>query len=233
VRPDRGGDADGVARQVQRPALLDVEFDEGADAGEPLGVGPDGVRVVPGGLHRTGQRDAVGVAQLVRGLLRQLSGGEPGADAGEAEAGALLVAEVDDREGAPEADLAGAQFVEGGEGGDHAEGPVEGAAVGHGVQVRAGDDGVAGRRVAEPRPLVAVAVDLVLQAAGLGLHAEPEPAVRVGRGPGEAAVAAGGGAAADGRERPPHGVEGVAHAEPSSRIGTRTPFASATDSAVS
>ena len=45
-----------------------------------------------------GRRDAVAVAQPVRLLGGQLPGGEPGADAGEPEAGALLVAEVDDGE---------------------------------------------------------------------------------------------------------------------------------------
>ena len=40
-----------VAGQVEGPALLDVELDERADAGEPFGVGADGVRVVPGALH--------------------------------------------------------------------------------------------------------------------------------------------------------------------------------------
>ena len=55
VRPDGRGDADRVAGQVQRAALLDVEFDERADAGEPFGVGADGVRVVAGALHRLRQ----------------------------------------------------------------------------------------------------------------------------------------------------------------------------------
>src|SRR5690606_16556419 len=161
----------------------------------------------------------------------ELPGGEAGANASQAEAGALLVAEVDDAErpGGPGAPVA--ECVQGGEGGHHAEGAVEGAAVGHGVQVRAGDDGVPGGRVAEPGPLVAVAVGLVGQAAGAGLLLEPGPAVGVGRGPGVAAVAAGAGVAADGQQLRPHAVE--AHARSPSRMGMRTPRLSATDSAMS
>ena len=60
-------------------------------------------------------------------------------------------------------------IVDGGERRHHAQWPVEGAAVGHGVQVRAGDEGAA--RIAgparrhPPRPQVAVAVLLDVHAA--------------------------------------------------------------------
>ncbi len=208
VRPDRGGDAHRVAGEVQRPALLDVEFHERADPLQPLRIGADGLRVVPGALHRLRQRHAVRVAQLPRLPGGELPGAQAGADAGEPEAGALLVTEVDDGQRLRELRPPPAEFVERGEGGDDAERPVEGAAVRDGVQVRARDDGVARRRVAEPRPLVAVAVQLVRQAAGLGLGAEPGAAVGVGGRPGVAAVASGGRVAAEGGEVAPHLLEG-------------------------
>jgi hypothetical protein len=206
----------------------------------PFGVGTDAVRVVPGGLHGLRERDAVAVGQAVGLFDGERARGEPGADAGEAEAGALLVSEVDDAQRPGELRSPAAQLVQGREGGDDAEGAVEGSAVGDGVQVGAGDDGVPGGRVTEPGPLVAVAVDLVGQPARLGLLPEPGPAVGVGAGPGVAPVAAGGGAAADRQQLRPHAVE--AHASPPScasgvaspsRIGTRTPRSPATVSAMS
>ncbi|BDH51000.1 hypothetical protein MTP02_20110 [Streptomyces albus] len=180
-----------------------MEFDEGADAGEAVGVGAEGVRVVAGGLHGGGQGDAVGVAQEGRVGGGEAAGGEAGADAGEAEAGAFLVAEVDQGEGAGGDGAACQEPVEGGEGGDDAEGAVEGAAVGDGVEVRAGDDGLAGARLgpapdAVPGPLVAVAVDLVGQLPQFGLFAEPGAALAVGAAPGVAPVAAARGVAAEG-----------------------------------
>lgn len=234
VRPDRRGDTDRPAEQVQGPALLDMQLDEGADAGQPFGVGADRVRVLPGLLHRPGEADTVGVEQLPGVPRGQAARGQPGADAGQAEAGALLVHEVDDSQRPRRAGAAVAQLVEGGEGRDHAERPVEGAPVGDGVQVGAGDDGVARRGIAEPGPLVAVAVRLVGQAAVLGLRAEPLPAVRVGRRPGVAAVAAGPGVPADQGQLPPHRGEagprsGVGHED--SRIGIRTSRSAATSAA--
>ncbi len=209
VRPDGRGDADGVAGQVEGAALLDVEFDERADPGEPFRVGPDGGGVVPGGLHGRGQGGPVPVAQPVGVGDGELSGGEPGPDAGQAEAGALLVTEVGDGQRSGELRSPAAEFVERGEGGHHAERAIEGAAVGDGVQVRAGDDGVPGQRVPEPGPLVAVAVGLVREPARLGLGAEPGAAVEVGGRPGVAPVAAAAGVAADGGQLLPHGEEGV------------------------
>ncbi|GAA3060109.1 hypothetical protein GCM10020000_48840 [Streptomyces olivoverticillatus] len=204
VRPDRGGDAHGVRGLCQGPALLDVEFDERADAGEALGVGPDGLGVVSGALHRPGEGDPLGVPQRVGLLGRELPGGQAGADAGEAEAGALLVTEVDDGEGAARPGAAGAELVERGEGRDDAEGAVEGAAVGDGVEMRAGDDGVPGGGVTEPGPLVAVPVEFVGQAPAFGLRLKPRPAVGVGTGPGESAVTAAFGVPAHRREVAPH-----------------------------
>lgn len=243
VRPDGGGDADRVAGEVEGAALLDVEFDERADTGQPFGVRADGVGVVPGRFHGLRQGDAVTVAQAVRGLDGQLPGGEPGADTGETEARALLVTEVGDGQRPGELHSPAAEFIERGKGGDDAERPVEGSAVRYGVEVRAGDDGVPGQGVAAPGPLVAVAVHLAVEAAGLGLHPEPEAAVGVGPGPGVAPVAAGLGVAADVPQGRPHRVEGGAHAAvpsvpaaasgPPSRIGTLTPRSAATDSAMS
>ncbi len=191
-----------------------MEFDERADPAEQFGVGADPRGVVPGAFHRVGQPHPVGVAQLVRGVPVEHAGGEPGADAGDAEPGALLVAEVDDRQRTGELGAARAEFVEGGEGGDHAERAVVGAAVGDGVQVRAGDDGVPGLRVTEPGPLVAVAVGLEGQAAGPGLVLEPGPALGVGGVPGVPAVAAGGGGAAHGEQLRPHRIEALGHSSP-------------------
>ena len=83
-----------------------------------------------------------------------------------------------------------AQRVDGGEGADDPEGAVEGAAVGHGVEVRADDD--AGRRVGvtPPAPLVAGAVLDEVETTGRALGGEPLTQVVVGAGPGVAAVAA-------------------------------------------
>ncbi|CAM5707979.1 hypothetical protein SBADM41S_07912 [Streptomyces badius] len=259
VRPDGGGDADGVAGQVEGAALLDVEFDERADPGEAFRVGADGPGVVSGRLHGSGQGGPVRVPQTVGVGDGELSGGEPGPDTGQAEAGALLVTEVGDGQRPGELHSPAVEFVERGEGGHHPERAVEGPAVRDGVQVGAGDDGVPGQGVAEPGPLVAVAVGLVREPARLGLRAEPGPAVEVGRRPGVAPVAAAVGVAPDGSQLPPHREEGVPGAPrlPSrggrggpgrtgralprgarghqlpSVIGTRTPLSAATVSAMS
>lgn len=255
VRPDGAGDADPVAGEVERPSLLDVQLDEGADTGEPPRVGSDAVGVVSGGFHGPREHDPLPVGQPVRLLDGELPGGEPGPDTGEPEPGALLIPEVDDGEGLGELGLTRPQFIERGEGGHDSEGPVEGAPVGHGVEVRPGDDGVPLGGVPQPGPLVAVPVDLVGQSAGFGLLLEPGPALGVGPGPGEAPVAVGVGVPADGEQLAPHLLEGggavaldrsgramaldrcggaaLRHAPSPSRIGTRTPRSSATDSAMS
>ncbi len=68
-----------------------------------------------------------------------------GPDAGQSEAGALLVTEVGDGQRPGELHSPAVEFVERGEGGHHAERAVEGPAVRYGVQMGAGDDGVPGQ----------------------------------------------------------------------------------------
>lgn len=83
----------------------------------------------------------------MRLLDGQLPGGEPGPDTREPEPGPFLVTEVGDGERTGELRSPAAEFIERGEGGDHTERPVEGTAVGHGVEVRPGDDGVVTERI--------------------------------------------------------------------------------------
>ena len=107
-----------------------------------------------------------------------------------------------------------AQGVDGGERGDDAERPVEGAAVGHGVQVRAEDDTRAASvrwrsvGIAPPGPEVAGPVVDEVEPPGGRLAGEPLPQVGVLARPGEAPVAAGARMPPDPGEVGPHPVEG-------------------------
>ena len=99
-----------------------------------------------------------------------------------------------------------AQRVERGERGDDAERAVERAAVGHRVQVRAGDDaGPVRVGIAPPGPQVAGPVGRDVQPAGLGLAREPVPQLGVLPGPGEPPVPAGARIAPDGGASRSHG----------------------------
>ena len=138
----------------------------------------------------------------------QRAGEQPGAGAGDAEAGALLVGEADDADRPARREAARAHQVQRGERGDHPERPVVRAAVRHRVQVRSEHQPGAGRvRRSPPRPLVADPVGGHLQPPPRRLPGEPFPQLRVHPGPGEPAIAAGARVPADRGQRRPHPVE--------------------------
>ena len=87
---------------------------------------------------RDGHARPVGEGQSPRGV--EGTGGEPGTQAGHAETGALLLDEHRDAQRAYRREPTGAQDVDGGERRDDPERTVERAAVGHRVEVAAGDD---------------------------------------------------------------------------------------------
>ncbi len=133
--PDRRCHGDRRVHQIQRPALLHVQFDEHPDTvGQPrvftevLGIAADSNK-------RFCQRDSVVVAQSARPVGIQGAGRQLGSDARNSEARPLLVGECRDRHRDVGHHPALAQQVDGRERRDHAEWTVEGAAVGNGVQV--------------------------------------------------------------------------------------------------
>jgi hypothetical protein len=190
-------------------ALLDVQLDEDPDAGERRLVETDVLGGVPGRGHRVGEGRAVVVGQRERVPGVDRAGHQPRAEAGEAEPGALLLDEVDDGERALGHDARSLQRVDGEQGADDAERPVERAAAGHAVEVAAGDDGAVGRR-APPGPLVAVAVDLDLEPPPGRLGGEPLPEPQVDTRPREPVVATGARIATHALEIAPDPVEGGA-----------------------
>lgn len=207
MRPDGAGDPDTVAGQVKGTPLLDMQLDERPDPGKPLGVRPDGVRVVPGTLHRRRQADTVGVLEPMCLLDGELSGREPRPDTGQPEPSPFLVPEVHDGEGLAELHVPAPQFVQSGEGGHDTEGAIEGTAIGDGVEMGPSDDSAPGSGIPEPGPLIPVPVHLVGKPSSPGLRLEPGPTLDIGPGPGEPPVATGGGVAPDGAEVKPHLVE--------------------------
>ena len=93
VRPDRGRDPDRLLVRGQPAALLDVQFDVLAHRAQPVGR-PGGPRVASLRSHHLTQAGALVISQG-QGLLRgDRAGGQPGTEAGHAEASALLVGEV-------------------------------------------------------------------------------------------------------------------------------------------
>ena len=95
--------------------------------------------------------------------------------------------------------------------------------------MRSGDDSVTRRGVSPPRPHVAVAIHLQVEAEGRGLSGEPLAQGEIGIAPRESSISTGGRIATDGRDV--RQASGDAHAP--SRIGTRTSRSSATSSASS
>ena len=194
VRPDVAADTDGVAELDQAAALLDVQLDERADPGERLVVAAEAGRVAAGAPHRLGHRHAVVVGEAAGPVGPQRPGDDPRARAGDAEPGALLVGEVDDPHGPGRGEAVVPQLVDRREGTDDPERAVEGATVGHRVEVRADDDagvpgGHRGIRVAPPGPLVAHPVGGEVEPAVGALAGEPLAQVVVLAGPGEPVVA--------------------------------------------
>ena len=213
VRPEPGADRQRVAGVDQRPALLDVQFDESPDPAKGLRIAPEVGGVPTGGQQRLRHAHPGRVGQPAGPVRIQLPGDDPGACAGHAEPGSLLVGEVDHADRPGRHEVVAAQHIDGREGTDHAEWPVEGAAVGHRIQVGPdGDTRPAGRhrrvRITPPRPLVPGAVRCQVQAATLAFTGEPFPHVAVLAGPGEPPVPTRRAVPPDRRDRRPHLVEG-------------------------
>ena len=197
--PDVAADADGGAAIDEVPALFDVEFDEGANAGEGLGVWAEGVGVATGVGEGLGHGDPVAVPEGAGPVGVEHSGEQSGTRAGDPEPRALFVDEVDDGQGPVGAVTPFAEDIDGEQAGDDTEGTIEGPAIGHRIQMRPGDDGLAagpgsltvaalGRR-SPPGPLVADAVFGQGQPTSLRLRREPVPQLQVGAGPGIPAIA--------------------------------------------
>ena len=214
MRPDRGADGDGPVELVEAAPLFDVELEVGPDPGEHLRVGAHVRGLVPGRGHRLGHGDAVGVDEGAGAVGVERAGEDSRTGAGDPEAGALLVGEVRDGQRTAGDEPVRAQRVERGEGGDDAEGAVESAAVGDGVEVRAEDDpgpalGERGVGVLGPGPLVPRAIDDDGHPPALGRPLEPFAQRVVGGGPGEAVVAAGACVAPDVAQVVPEPGEGA------------------------
>ena len=128
----------GASSVDQRAALLDVQLDEGADAGR-AGPGP----APPAGRRRpcaSAKRDPVAVAQrrrAVAGSIAPVSSREPRQATPNRAPSSSANAATADRPG--RGDARGAQLVDGEERADDAERPVVRPAVRHRVEVAAGD----------------------------------------------------------------------------------------------
>ena len=161
----------------------------------PSASGSGAERGVPRPRDGLGHRHAVGVGEPGGPLGGERAGEDARARARHPEPGALLVAEAGHAERARRAEPVRAQHVERGERADDAERAVERAAVGHGVQVGAGDDaGPIRVGIAPPGDEVARPVGRDVQPPGLGLAREPVPQLGVLPGPGEPPVPARAGA---------------------------------------
>ena len=192
VRPDALGDADRprpAGRPGRGPARCAVRRRRRCRPAVPRRgrARPGRTRPRP---SRRPRLTPVAVAQRPGRLGSDDPGQQPAAQAGDAEPGALLLAERGHRDRPDRDAAAGAQQVDGGEPGHHAERAVERAAVGHRVQVAAGHDragarwrwpaGAAGRAGGgiPPGPQVAVAVGRDRQVAlgGRGRGTRPRQA---------------------------------------------------------
>jgi hypothetical protein len=140
VRPDAGPDGHGPAEVDQPAALLDVQLDEAPDAAQRLLIPSDVRGLLSGRRHCLGHGHPLAVTQPQGVIPRKRAGQHPRPGAGDAEPRAFLVAEVHDADRPRRPQSGCAQRIDREQTADHAERPVEGAAVGHGVQVRADDD---------------------------------------------------------------------------------------------
>ena len=190
VRVDRGAHRDGPVEVGERPSLLDVQLDERADPAQRLRIGTQ--RRVARARDRLGHRHAVGVGEPGGPVGGQRAGEDPRARAGDAEPGAFLVAEEGHAQRPGRGEPLRAQGVDRGERADDAERAVERAAVGHRIQVGAGDDaGPVRVGIAPPGDEVAGPVGGDVEPPCRGLAGEPLPQVGVLPGPGEPPVPAG------------------------------------------
>ena len=139
VRPDLASDADGGATVDQVPALLDMQLDEALD---PVVESPRLVPVAGRQASRAegvGQEDAVPVPQLPRRRPVHRPGGEPRAQAGQAEPRPLLLREDAHPDRLVRHEAALAEHVDRRQPRHDTERPVVRPAVQHRVEVRPGE----------------------------------------------------------------------------------------------
>jgi hypothetical protein len=113
----------------QRSPLLDVKLHESADSVKGFVVPAEFGRIPAGGGQRLGQGDAIAVPQSGRPFGGHRPGDDPAARAGDAEAGAFLIDEIDDadRPGRPETGRL--QGLDRGQRADHTQRSVERPAI--------------------------------------------------------------------------------------------------------
>ena len=142
VAGDAGADPDRDPGLHEARRLLDMHLQEGVDRGGVEGgrAAPQRVRVAarPGDMR--GEGAAVSIRARVERPVRQGAERRPAADIGDLEPDALLGADAHDGDVARRRQPERAQRRDGGEAGHHAGGPVEVAAVGHGVEMGADQD---------------------------------------------------------------------------------------------
>ena len=95
----------------QGAALFDVQLDERVNATERLGVGGDGGGVATRSSHGLRHGHALGVGQGEGSFGLERPGDDPGAGAGDAEAGALLITEADHSQGSTRLNTLGLQRI--------------------------------------------------------------------------------------------------------------------------
>jgi hypothetical protein len=179
---DRRDDAQVLPALLENGALLDVEFEVGADSVDSARLG-QAVEVEAGARHRIGDAAAPPVLEV------ELAAEGPAAEHPGLEAAALLVVEGHDPEGPPRLDPFRPQGADGCEGSQHAERAVVAAAARHRVEVRADEHRLPLPRVPAAED-VACRVELGFQAEVLEPAHEPVVRLRELWGPREAGDAA-------------------------------------------
>src|SRR5699024_4436073 len=175
VADDRGADGYGLIGARQTEAMLDMEFDERTDSGQPRLVTPDPIRVEAIATGDVGEGVAGRVLEPECAVGLDRTGEQPRTEAGDTEARTLSPGEHGPGEGAagPLERARGLQFGDGRRprGGDPGR-SVEFAASGHVVEMGAGDHGILTGR-GGPRPRDTVGIDLGVETAAVGLGEEP------------------------------------------------------------
>src|SRR5262245_14042331 len=186
VRPDALTDRHCSVTVGQCTALLDMQLDKHTDQGQCLVVPAELMRVVSGRSQRLSEAGPIGIGQPPSLIWIKDTGQQPRADTRHPEPRALLVGETNDGDRAAAAILARtpgvlrAEQVDGTEGRYDPERSIEGATVGHAVQVASGHHR-ARPRIPPPRPKIAVAVYIDRHTAGRGRLVEPLSRLPVGR----------------------------------------------------
>src|SRR5690625_5039784 len=169
VADDRGADSHGLIGARQTEALLDMEFDERTDPGQPRLITPDTIRVEAIATGDVGEGVAGRVLEPECAVGLDRTGEQPRTEAGDTEARALFLGEHGQGEGpaGPLERARGLQLVEGRQRRGDPERSVEFAASGHRVEMGAGDDGILTGR-GGPRPRDAVGTDTGREAEAYG-----------------------------------------------------------------